>query len=73
MGVAFECVFEFILRMLPNGQYAVMASVAGGNLYENIQHHWMHGALIINVSSSKVRFGLVSISIEMAAMDIIHE
>jgi lipopolysaccharide transport system ATP-binding protein len=43
-----------MLIMLPNVQYAVMASVAGGTLYKNIQHHWMHDALILNVSSSKV-------------------
>lgn len=55
VGVIFERVFEFILPMLSKGQYTVIASVADGNLYVNIQHHWMHGALIINVSSSKVR------------------
>jgi lipopolysaccharide transport system ATP-binding protein len=59
--------------MLSNGQYAVMASVANGNLYENVQHHWMHDALIINVSSSKVRYGLVGISFELATIEVIHE
>ena len=64
VGMTFEGVFEFILPMLPNGQYAVMASVADGNAYENLQHHWMHDALIINVSSSKIRYGLVGIPFE---------
>jgi lipopolysaccharide transport system ATP-binding protein len=73
VGVTFEGVFEFILPMLPNGQYAVMASVADGTLYENVQHHWMHDALIINVSSSKVRYGLVGISFELATIEVIHE
>jgi len=53
--------FDFQLPMLPNGQYAVMASVADGTLHEHVQHHWMHDALIITVSSSKVRYGLVGI------------
>jgi lipopolysaccharide transport system ATP-binding protein len=46
--------FEFMLPTRTNGQYAVMASVADGTLYKNVQHHWMHDTLIINASSSKV-------------------
>jgi lipopolysaccharide transport system ATP-binding protein len=72
-GMTFEGVFEFRLPMLPNGQYAVMASVADGDLYEHVQHHWMHDALIINVSSSKVRYGLVGIPFDLITLDVIHE
>jgi len=57
----FEAEFDFVLPMLPNGQYAVMCSIAEGNLESNIQHHWMYDALIVNVHSSKVRWGLVGI------------
>lgn len=53
--------FEFTLPMLPNGQYVVMASLADGDLFNNIQHHWLHDALVLNVSSSKVRWGLVGV------------
>lgn len=53
--------FEFTLPMLPNGQYVVMASFAEGDLVNNIQHHWLHDALVLNVSSSKVRWGLVGV------------
>jgi len=63
-GSTFEGIFEFRLPALPNGQYAVMASVANGDLFEHVQHHWMHDALIINVSSSRIRFGLVGIAFE---------
>jgi len=72
-GVVFQGKFEFRLPMLPNGQYAVMASVADGDLYEHVQHHWMHDALIINVSSSKVRYGLVGIPFELVTLEVIHE
>jgi lipopolysaccharide transport system ATP-binding protein len=41
-----------------------MASVANGDLHSNVQHHWMHDALIINVFSSKIRYGLVGITFE---------
>lgn len=50
-----------------------MASVADGTLYEHVQHHWMHDALIINVSSSKVRYGLVGIPFERVELEVINE
>jgi lipopolysaccharide transport system ATP-binding protein len=71
--MTFEAVFEFRLPMLQNGQYAVMCSVADGDIYNNVQHHWMHDALIINVSSSKMRYGLVGIPFERVELEVIHE
>jgi homopolymeric O-antigen transport system ATP-binding protein len=72
-GAMFEGVFEFRLPMLPNGQYAVMASVADGDRYENIQHHWMHDALIVNVASSKIRYGLVGIPFERVELQVTND
>ncbi|MBN1663342.1 MAG: ABC transporter ATP-binding protein [Deltaproteobacteria bacterium] len=72
-GMMFEGIFVFRLPMLPNGQYAVMASVADGDLFNNIQHHWMHDALIINVSSSKVRYGLMGMTFERIELGVIHD
>lgn len=60
-GTHFEGEFMFTLPMLPNGHYAVMASLANGELYNHIQHHWLHDALLLTVSSSKVRWGLVGV------------
>jgi lipopolysaccharide transport system ATP-binding protein len=54
--------FEFDLPMLPNGQYAVMASIATGTLANHVQHHYLHDACIIDVASSKVRWGLVGVA-----------
>ena len=69
----FEGIFEFRLPMLPNGQYAVMASVAEGDLYDNVQHHYMHDALIINVSSEKIRWGLVGIPFERVELKVSND
>ncbi|MBS3934551.1 MAG: ABC transporter ATP-binding protein [Sulfuritalea sp.] len=63
-GATLSSEYVFRLPMLPNGQYAVMASLADGDLHTNVQHHWLHDALIINVSSSKVRWGLVGVRFE---------
>ena len=67
-GERFRASFKFKLPMLPNGQYVVMASLANGDFINHIQHHWMHDALLINVYSSKVRWGLVGLSFECIDM-----
>jgi len=72
-GRSFDGIFEFKLPMLPNGQYAVMVSVADGNIHEQIQHHWMHDALIITVSSSKVRYGLIGVPFERVELAVINK
>lgn len=71
-GQEFCAEFVFRLPMLPNGQYAVMASVADGDLYNNIQHHYLHDALVINVASSRVRWGLVGIPFERITLEAIN-
>ena len=63
-GSTIESEYVFRLPMLPNGQYVVMASLADGDLHTNVQHHWLHDAMILNVSSSKVRWGLVGVHFE---------
>jgi lipopolysaccharide transport system ATP-binding protein len=69
-GEQFEGEFIFMLPMLPNGQYVVMASVADGDLHNNTQHHYLHDALVINVSSSKVRWGLVGVPFERITLKV---
>jgi lipopolysaccharide transport system ATP-binding protein len=63
-GESFKAEFIFKLPMLPNGDYSVMASLANGDLVNHVQHHWLHDALILKVSSSKVRWGLVGAEIK---------
>lgn len=53
--------FVFKLPLLPNGEYAMTVSIAEGDPYENVQHHWLHDAVIIKVASEKMRYGLVGI------------
>ena len=53
-GKVFEAHFEFILPRLPNGEYVLMVSVANGDLHQNIQHHLMHDALVMNVDRKSV-------------------
>jgi lipopolysaccharide transport system ATP-binding protein len=72
-GQEFVAHFVFRLPMLPNGQYALMASVANGTLYDNVQHHFLHDALILTVSSSKIRWGLVGIPFDEVILKVQDE
>ncbi|MBD9443981.1 ABC transporter ATP-binding protein [Rhizobium sp. RHZ01] len=69
-GETFAADFTFRLPMLPNGDYVVLASVAQGELHNNIQHHLLHDALVVRVSSSKVRWGLVGVPFEDVVMKV---
>ena len=69
-GMEFSAEFVFCLPMLPNGDYTVTVSVANGTLMDHIQHHWLHDALIINVISSKIRWGLVGIPFDKVVLKV---
>lgn len=73
MGQSFFGRFRFKLPMLPNGEYSVMVSVAEGDQYNNIQHHYLHDALIIKVLSSVVRWGLVGIPFQEVSLGVCDE
>ena len=51
--------FKLVFPMLPSGKYMLMASIADGDLNDHIQHHWTENAVLIEVASSRVRYGLV--------------
>lgn len=72
-GKTFKAEFDFLLPMLPDGEYVVMASAADGALHDHVQHHYMHDALVITVSSSKVRWGLTGVPFDRVSMEIIDE
>lgn len=67
-GEQAEAVFLFTLPMLPNGDYAMTVSVADGDPWNHVQHHWLHDAVLIKVSSEKLRYGLVGIPFESVSM-----
>jgi len=69
-GEKFKAEFSFVLPMLPNGEYSMMVSLANGDINNHVQHHWLHDALIINVSSSEVRWGLVGIKFDEVKLEI---
>jgi len=69
-GETLQATFGFTLPMLPNGEYSMTVSIADGDPTVHIQHHWLHDAVLINVQSTKLRYGLVGIPFERVALDV---
>lgn len=67
-GTTLEATFRFTLPMLPNGDYSMTVSIADGDPFANTQHSWLHDAVLIKVSSTKLRYGLVGIPFEEVTM-----
>jgi lipopolysaccharide transport system ATP-binding protein len=69
-GDEITAVFKLVFPMLPTGDYTLMASIAEGDLTSHVQHHWTEDAVLIKVSSSRVRYGLVGAFISHVSMEI---
>jgi lipopolysaccharide transport system ATP-binding protein len=67
-GERLEAEFVFSLPLLPNGEYSMSISIADGDPYDHIQHHWLHEAMILTVQSPKLRYGLVGIAFDSVSM-----
>ena len=67
-GVKIVAEFIFILPLLPNGEYSMTVSIADGDPFNHVQHHWLHDAAIMQVRSTKLRYGLVGIPFESVVM-----
>jgi lipopolysaccharide transport system ATP-binding protein len=69
-GQSLTASFTFEMPMLPNGNYSMTASIADGDSHVNIQHHWLHDALILTVNSPRLRYGLVGIQFQAVNLKV---
>jgi lipopolysaccharide transport system ATP-binding protein len=67
-GERLEAEFVFSLPFLPNGEYSMSVSIADGDPFDHVQHHWLHEAMILTVQSPKLRYGLVGIAFDSVEM-----
>lgn len=72
-GDMIEANFVFTLPLLPDGEYAMTVSIAEGDPWDNIQHHWLHDAVILRVASTRLRYGLVGITFEQVGMRVLAD
>ena len=69
-GQEIKAEFIFRLPMLPDGQYVVMISLADGDSYNHVHHHYVNDALIFDVHSSRIRFGIVGVLFDGVSLEI---
>jgi len=60
-GETLTAAFEFLLPILPSGSYSVTVAIAEGTPSSNVQHHWIHDAILFNVVTTKPWLGLMGI------------
>ncbi len=65
-----EARFSFALPLLPDGSYSMTVSIADGDPWTNVQHHWLHDAVLIRVSSPKLRYGLVGLPFDRVEVHV---
>ncbi|ACR27926.1 ABC transporter ATP-binding protein [Burkholderia glumae] len=64
--------FSFVMPVLPVGQYFINVAIADGTQYDHVQLHWIHDALPLEVTSSRVRHALVGVPLAGVEMLAIH-
>jgi lipopolysaccharide transport system ATP-binding protein len=60
--------FQFTLPLLPSGTYSMTVAIAEGTPTQNVQHHWLHEALVFNVATARLWPGLVGIPFEHVSL-----
>lgn len=53
--------FRFQMPLLQAGEYSITVSVAEGNQFDHVQHHWVHEALVLQSLCASVSTGIVGI------------
>ena len=69
-GQSVTAEFEFVMPIIPNGEYAVSPAIANGTQEEHIQLHWLHDALILKVHSSSIALGLMGLPMKKIKMSV---
>lgn len=70
-GNKIDVEFDFIMPILPVGDYSITITLAEGTQQNHIQHHWMHDAVLLKSHSSSVSTGLVGVPMNNIRMSII--
>lgn len=66
----FAARFDFVMPVLPVGDYSFTVAIAEGTQQDHIQHHWVADALLLKSHSSSISTGLVGIPMNDISIDI---
>lgn len=67
----FGAIFDFSMPILPVGEYTFTIALAEGTQQENVQHHWIHDALLLRSHSSSLSTGLVGVPMHSVRMELL--
>ncbi|MBC7962534.1 MAG: ABC transporter ATP-binding protein [Steroidobacteraceae bacterium] len=60
-GQSFATQFNFLMPILPTGDYSICVAIAEGTQNEHIQHQWLHDAIIFKSHASSQSHGLLGL------------
>lgn len=63
-GERFQAWFDFVMPVMPLGDYTISVAVAEGSQEEHVQHQWIHEALAFKVHSSSICHGLIGVPMD---------
>lgn len=69
-GEEIHAEFTFLMPLLPAGDYSVTVAIANGTQDQNVQHHWIHDAILFKSESSSVATGLIGIPMQHIKLDV---
>lgn len=67
-GSQLQVQFEFIMPLLPPGDYTIAVAIANGTQLEHEQHHWIHDAVFFQCHSRSAIHGLVGVPMQQVQM-----
>ena len=67
-GDRFNAQFDFMMPVMPLGDYSISVAVAEGTQAEHVQHQWFHEAMTFKVHSTSVGSGLIGIPMMRIAL-----
>lgn len=62
--------FDFIMPILPPGNYTIAVAIANGTQLEHEQHHWIHDAVLFHSHTTSSIHGLVGVPMQNIQLSI---
>lgn len=69
-GQHLQVQFDFIMPILPPGDYTVAVAIANGTQLEHEQHHWIHDAVLFHSHTKSAIHGLVGVPMQHIQLSI---
>lgn len=69
-GQRYWAEFEFILPLLPAGNYSITSSLAEGTQLDHQQLHWLNDSLILQSACTSIAAGLAGVAMQAIRFDV---